>query len=401
MNSETKTRILFIDDEPQVLQALRIVVKSMAGQWEMAFVESGEEALRLMAQHPFDIVVSDVLMPGLSGAQVLNEILKLYPRTIRLILSSYADEEAIVRCVGATHQALAKPFDVETLRGTLQRIYHLKERVQNEKVRTLLSTIASVPSMPAIYFQLLEAVQSPYCTVQRIGEIVASDPGLTAKMLQLVNSAFFGFANKVSNAETAALLLGVGVIRSLALSVHLFSAFNADVCHGFSLERVWYHSLQVAQLARKIVELEGGGEKLMEEAFTAGLLHDVGKLVLAHYWPAEYSDAMAQARRLQRPAFEAEQELFQAGHAEVGAYVLDLWGLTISLVEAVAFHHTPAQGSDRRFNALTAVHIANVLEQEHSAEEDGLPPSQLDISYINELKLADCVRFWRGELFPK
>jgi putative nucleotidyltransferase with HDIG domain len=401
VKSELKNRILFVDDEPQVLQALRIVVKSMGEDWEMAFVESGEEALKLMAQQPFDIVVSDVLMPGLNGPQLLNEILKRYPGTIRLILSSYADEDIIVRCIGATHQALAKPFDIATLKATLRRIYRMKEKVAHADILTLVGQIGCLPSMPAIYHQLLEALQSPYCSIQRIGEIVASDPGVAAKILQLVNSAFFGFANKVSNAETAVLLLGVGVVRSLALTVHLFSAFDPGRCAGFSLENTWYHSLQVGQLARKIAELESGEDKLMEEAFTAGLLHDVGKLILAHHRPVEYSEVMAQAHKEKRPVLEVERERFHANHAELGAYLLDLWGLPTPLVEGVAFHHEPAKASEQSFSPLAAVHIANALEQERSSVEPEAALSRLDPDYIEALKLADCVQFWRGELTAK
>ena len=398
MSSVAKTRILFVDDEPAVLQVLQLALESMSGEWEMVFVKSGEEALARMGRQPFDVVVSDMRMPAMNGAQLLNEVWKRYPATARLILSGFADEDLVMRCVGSTHQFLQKPFHLNGLKATLQRIYQLRHRVRSEEILALVTRKGTLPSVPAVYLQILEALQDPDCPVVQIAEIVAQDPGLTGKILQLVNSAFFGYASEVSNAYEAVMLLGVGTIRSLALSLHVFSAFQPKAGEGFSVERIWSHSLRVGVLAKKIIELEQGDQKLTEQAFTAGMMHDVGKLILAENLSEVYLQLTADAQRQKRQLIDAEKEILHATHAEAGAYLLDLWGLPTPLVEAIALHHEPAQTNDLEFSPLTAVHVANVLEHETGTQDPAAVLSQIDLDYLGKIGKAEHLEFWRKEL---
>jgi putative nucleotidyltransferase with HDIG domain len=391
-----KTRILFVDDEPIILELLQLSVSSVKTAWESTFAKSAEEALALMAKGPFDIVVSDMQLPGRSGAQLLNEVMQRSPATIRIILSGYGDRELVMRCVGATHQFLAKPFKLSDLKATLKRVNDLKKRLRSNEIRRLVAQEQCLPSIPAVYFKILDALQDPNCPVERIGEIVATDPGLTSKILQLVNSAFLGFAREVASADEAVMLLGTGPIRSMALTLHLFSAFSNPQGQDGSLERVGGHSIRVGQLAQRIAKLEGADEKLTEEAFTAGLLHDVGKLILAENPSVKYLELMAQARQAGRTLIEAESAALQATHAEVGAYLLDLWGLPLPLVEAVAWHHEPGRTSESGFSPLTAVHVANVLAQETAPSEG--PRDQLDSDYLSRLNLGQRVEAWRQDL---
>lgn len=387
-----------MDDEPGILQMLRFSARSMMDVWEPAFVESAQQALELMARQPFEVIVSDMRMPGLTGAQLLNEVMRRYPATIRLILSGYADEEMALKCICATHQFLSKPCAMPELKATLNRICRLKERVQSEEIRNLILRKNRLPSVPSVYFKMLEVLQNQDCPTQRIAEIVATDPGLTAKLLQLVNSAFFGYAHNVSNVGDAVMLLGVGMIRSLALSFHLFSAFDHLEFGECSVEKIWNHSLRVGQLARLLAECEGANETVIDQAFTAGLLHDSGKLILADTLANLYGEIMAQARRQKRPLPEIESERLQANHADVGAYLMDLWGLPTALVEAVALHHEPRHSNPAAFSPLTAVHVANVLASELDANLAAVEASQLDMEYLGELGLNDRVEQWRKAL---
>ncbi len=399
MSNQAKTRILFVDDDPLILNMLELALQTMNEEWETEFAPSGEDALARMAKQPYDVVVSDMIMPGMSGAELLNEVMQRHPATIRLILSSFADQETALMCVGAAHQFLSKPFTLGALKASLVRVHHLRTRVGNPEIRDLVNRKGSLPSIPAVYFEILSALQKPDCPTQDLGDIVAKDPALTSKLLQLVNSAFFGFANSVSNPHEAVLLLGVGTIRSLALSTQLFSAFKANEFKNSPLEQVWTHSLQVGQVAQRLAQWETGDQELMEQAFTAGTLHDVGKLILAANLPETYPALLSQAR--QQPLLTLEQEALHATHADAGAYLLDLWGLPAPLVEAVAWHHQPAQTDHLTFSPLTAVHIANVLVHEaHAPAPDGLdtPAPVLDADYLAGLGLADHLESWRAEL---
>lgn len=393
-----KARVLFVDDEPLILEMLQVTLEPMSTEWDLAFAESGEKALALMAKTPFDVVVSDMRMPGMTGAQLLNEVMERYAATVRFILSGYAENDQVMRCVGATHQFLAKPFELPALVAKLNQVRSLKDRLRSPEIRNLLVKRDFLPSMPAVYFRILEALQSPDWPVEQIARIVAQDPGLTTKILQLVNSAFFGFARNVSNADDAVMLLGLSTIRSLALTTRLFTAPKARPYEGYSVEQVWSHSMAVAQLAKKIALAEGGDERLVEESFTAGLLHDVGKMLLAENLGTRYFELMARADKSRRPLNLVEQEAWQTTHGEIGAYLLDLWGLPTPLVEAVALHHQPSKSPDSAFSALTAVHAADMLLKAAKAPEGQAPLEALDQAYLTRLGLGERVEAWRQQL---
>jgi HD-like signal output (HDOD) protein len=398
MNASRKTRILFVDDEPMILELLQFTLAAMGGQWETKYASSGERALSLMEKERFDLVVSDMRMPGMSGAQLLNEVMKRYPATSRIILSGQANRDDVMRCVGATHQFLAKPYELPAVQAALNRIRGLRERLRSEEIQKVVGKKDSLPSVPAVYFKLLEALQHPNCSTQQIGDIAATDPALTAKMLQLVNSAFFGYAREVSSAGEAVMLLGVGTIRSLALTTRLFSAFQAVESEHWSVEHVWRHSVRVAQWARRIVELEGGDEHVAEQAFTAGILHDIGKLILLDNLSVAYLDLITPSPKEKRCLSEVEQEALGATHADVGAYLLDLWGLPAPLVEAVALHHEPGRSSELAFGPLTAVHAADVFENAGEKADPKTVLPRLDSLYLDQLSLGTHVAAWREQL---
>jgi putative nucleotidyltransferase with HDIG domain len=390
-----KKRILFVDDEPALLEIYQLMLRSLADQWELSFATSGPEALALMAKAPFDLVISDMRMAGMDGAQLLNEVLKRYPRTARIILSGHADQEAVAQCVGATHQFLMKPCNLAVLKATLTRVFTLDGWVADEKLKALVAQMRALPSLPSLYFRVLEALESPNASAEQIGEIIAMDLAMTAKILQLVNSAFFGIARQITHPTEAVQYLGVGTVRSLALSLHVFSCLDQAKLKNFSVAQLWRHSLATGQMARKIAQLERAEPAMADEAFVAGMLHDIGKLMLAANMPDSYCQALMLAAETPMPLTQAEMTVFGASHADVGAYLLGLWGLPVSIVEAIALHHSPSRSAIRYFAPLAAVHAANILEQEFSnVAKDGERP-QLDSAYIAELGLYERVAPWR------
>ncbi len=400
MHDKLRQRLLFVDDEPQVLKMLQLMLKSMSGEWDLEFVGSGAEALSRMDARPFDIIVSDMRMPGMNGAELLNEVMRRHPRTARIILSAYADEELIMKCVGSTHHYLIKPFDLALLKATLKRISTLNDRLNNEDLRKLVGSIRCLPSVPEVYVQMIEALQDPDCPLQSIAEIIARDMALTSKILQLVNSAFFGFARNVANVEEAVQILGVGIVRSLALTVKVFSQFEGSTFRELAVDQVWHHSLRTGALARKIAEGEHADGHVLDQAFTAGLLHDLGKLILAVHRPEEYRSVLLETRANGCGLLQAEKNAFKSTHAEVGGYLLGLWGLPTPLVEAVVMHHSPSDSGVTAFCPLTAVHVANMLAH------DDLPPglevflARLDKTHLTNTGLMDRVEAWRA-LVPR
>jgi len=391
-----RTRILFVDDEASMIRVLKMGMRPMIKEWDLQFAESGEEALALCEQQPFDVVVTDMRMSGMNGAQLLNQIMRRHPQTVRIVLSGYADLSEVVSCVGLTHQFLTKPCSLEDLKNSLKRVTGIKQQLGHEKLRELTGGLANLPSLPKLYLEIADALQSPMSSTERIADIASKDPALSAKLLQLSNSAFFGFSRRVFSVAEAVQLLGVGVIQSIALAVPLFSAFDHKKCPGFHLEQVWDHSVETGVIASRIYNHHLDDSHRAEQAFAAGVLHDVGKLILAEKLSTQYADILKEAHALKRPLHEVERKHLGASHAEVGAYLLALWGLPVPLVEAVACHHNPRRCANHDLCLAGVIHIADSLQHAASAEPDAIP-SLVDVEYLKYIGMETDYEIWRKE----
>jgi len=391
-----KKRILFVDDDPLLLEGLRRGLRSMSTEWDMAFVDSGEKALAIMGQLPFDVVISDMRMPGMSGAALLAEVWKRFPKTVRLILSGHADPDLILECVGTAHQYLSKPCQAKDLKAAINRASGLEQSLKDEDLRRLISRLDRVPSIPSLYAEIVEKLQDPEVGADEIGETVLKDLAMTAKILKLVNSAFFGLGREVSNPADAVTYLGLDTIKSLVLSIHAFSQFDSDTFGAFSIEKLWNHSQRTAGWAKEIAQMEDAGPKVMDEAFVAGMLHDIGKLVLASNFPAEYDQVIESAEGRTSALLNGEQKAFGANHAEIGGYLLGLWGLPVPVVDAIALHHNPGKGPSLAFSPLTAVHAANGLVNLEGGAGNESMAEDIDLEYLATLQLSDRLDTWQA-----
>lgn len=387
------TNILFVDDELLVLEGLKRMLRPLRQEWQMNFLASGAAALKFMETNPVDVVVADMRMPGMNGAQLLNEVMKRYPQTVRLILSGHADQELILQCVGTTHQYLSKPCDAEMLKRTVQRAASLGNSLQNEAVKKLVARMDRLPTIPSLYTQMIETLQSPEVALEDVARIVQRDPGMTAKILKLVNSAFFGLSWPVASPAEAISHLGIETVKSLVLSLQVFSQYQLVRSGGISVNDVWTHSLRTAEAAREFARYENLPAKELDEAFVGGLLHDVGKLVLACNCAADYEKVCRLAQTESTPLLEAERQIFACTHADVGGYLLGLWGLPVPVVEALSFHHAPALSLNEHFSPLAAIHAANALVHKETPAS-----AKLDLDYLSKLGVAHHIPIWRDEL---
>jgi HD-like signal output (HDOD) protein len=313
---------------------------------------------------------------------------------VRLILSGHADPDLILECVGTAHQYLSKPCHANDLKAAIDRASGLEQSLRDESLRRLVSRLDRIPSIPSLYTELVEQLQDPEVGANEIAEIVLKDLAMTAKILKLVNSAFFGLGREVSNPADAVTYLGMDTIKFLVLSLHAFSQFTIAGFGAFSIDALWTHSQRTAGAAKEIARIEDAGPKGMDEAFVSGLLHDLGKLVLAANFPAEYGNVLQTAKGRTAALLEAEQKTFGANHAEIGGYLLGLWGLPVAVVEAIALHHHPGKCTFLAFSPLTAVHAANGLLnlercQSKFAEE-------VDLNYLGALGLESRLETWQS-----
>jgi len=361
-----KKRILFVDDEPNVLNGLRRMLRPMKDEWELEFAGGGEAALEIIGRAPpFDVVVSDMRMPGVDGSTLLEQVRKRSPRTVRLVLSGQSDSELTMKAVGPAHQFLSKPCKAETLIETVRRACDLREHMAASGLSDLVCQLNKLPSMPGIYRKLVGELQSPDPLISRVSAIIVQDPGMTAKVLQLVNSSFFSFQNHVTDPTQAVAILGTSTLRALVLTMHVFGQLENHLIEEFHAGAMQRHALATAQYARGIILEERRPAGMAEDAFLAGLLHDIGRLVLAANLPDQYRQVLHCARQLEAPLEEAETTVLGATHTEIGAYLLGLWGLPQSVVAAVSGHHDPAAfETGEGVTALTAVHVANCIEHE-------------------------------------
>lgn len=380
-------RILFVEDNPVLLELYGMLMEVERGQWEATLAPDGETALKLLRGGSFDVVVSDMQMPGMSGIELLTEVRKLHPQTSRIIISGIADQAEAADSLRSTHLFIPKPFDAKTLRATLSRVGSLDSYLKDEKLRGLAGKMRTLPSFPTLYLEILREIESPTSSIETIASIVAKDPAITAKVLQVANSAAGGLTERVSDPADAVQHLGMTTVRSLVLSAQVYGSFSTSRVKGFSPEGLWTHLMKCGELARTILRREGGPFAETEEAYTAGLLHDIGKLMLADSLPNEYAQVLALAAKEHISQSEAEMQVLGATHAGLAAYLLGLWGLPASVVEAVAFHHTPEKSDLKKINALAAVHAADAW-----CSHDGM--ASLNREYLAQIGAADHLDTW-------
>jgi HD-like signal output (HDOD) protein len=258
-------------------------------------------------------------------------------------------------------------------------------------LKKLLSYIRTVPSLPHAFDQIMTELRKEEPSIRRIGEIIGSDLGMTTKVLQLVNSAFFGVAHTITKPDQAAALLGLETLKALVLTVGIFESFEPDLFPEFNFEWLWKHGLLVGSASQAIAKAEEPDKQVQEAALLAGMLHDCGKLILAANLPIRYREAMSMASEQNLLLWQAEKQTLGTSHAEAGAYLLGIWGLPYSVIEAVAFHHHP-NGSE--FAPLTAVHAANTIINSRIKQKNPFEDSALQLEYIQSLGLGQKVQQW-------
>jgi putative nucleotidyltransferase with HDIG domain len=385
-------RILFVDDEVSILDGLKRMLRPMRNEWDMSFAPGGEAALSMLEAAPFDVIVTDMRMPGMDGATLLEIVREKYPSLLRIILSGYTELQASLRAVPVAHQFLLKPCDPEMLRAGIARATSLGEVLDSKMLTSLVGALRDLPSLPRVFSELKAALAQPNVSIEKISQIVEQDVALSAKLLQLVNSAFFGLARDVTSVKTAVSCLGITVLHDLVLTLEVFRSFTANEYVTVEyLEDFHRHAQLSARIAAGIAQKT----HVSPAVVLAALLHDVGKLVIAERTPAHFARALAQAHEEEKPLFEIEERLIHVSHAEVGAYLLSLWGLPYAVVEAVAHHHHPRRVHANGPDMVLVIHIANLLAHEREALDRGTHPPAFDTGLLEQTGLSGRMPEWR------
>lgn len=387
-NTEEARKVLFVDDEPKVLQALERMLRPMRHEWQMTFVDDPRKAVAMLETDAFDVVVADMRMPHVSGADLLERARERQPGMARIVLSGQADKQSAMRSITVAHQFLAKPCEAATLRATLTRACHLRSLLAQAGLADVVGQLGQLPSLPDLYHAINAELAKPDASLKSIAAIIARDVAMTAKLLQLVNSAFFGLGRRVTSIEQAVNYLGIDVIRALVVSNAAFTAFDND--EGGFFTSLWRHAELTGALAYEIAR-ENDDNVAHGEALLAGMLHHIGALVLAARLGDRYRELCASTDGSQRAIVAREREELGCDHGRVGAYLLGLWGLSDPIIEAIAHHDLPGESEFRELAPLTAVHAASslVLEQLGS-------PATLDLDYLEAVGCTSRLDDWRA-----
>lgn len=386
-------RLLFVDDEPNLLMGLERMLRPMRAVWEMEFVSSGDEALLAVADRRFDAVITDMRMPGMTGAELLDKIRERSPQTVRVILSGQADRESILRSIAPAHQFLSKPCDPEHLRSALERALALTDLLNNASLKNFISRLKCIPSLPLLYQEVTRELNSADPSSTRLGDLISQDMAMTAKLLQMANSAAYGFRQEIFDPRQAVMLLGLDTIQAMVLSLSIFSAFDPDLLGPDPPDRLWEHSVLVGKYAKVIAKSKGVVGRDLAPYESAGLLHDIGKLIMASADPKEYGRvvSLAASQRIDQSCLELE--VLGCTHAVVGAYLLGIWGLPAAIVEAAAWNHNPSKSPVSEFGPLAAVHVASAYDAQMHPELAS-QDAHVDQEFLERIGCADLQEAW-------
>ncbi len=380
-------RILFVDDESKILDGLQRMLHADRKRWEMEFAVGGEAALQACEKASFDVVISDMRMPGMDGATLLGHIRDRYPSTARIILSGYSEVTLVARSVHVAHRFLAKPCDASQLRSMIERVCTLQDVLCTPEIRAVIGTVGELPSLSTSYNALTQALSRPDTSISQVADILEHDVAMSAKVLQLVNSAFFGLAQTVTSLQSAASYLGMETIKNLVLVSEAFRVFVPDARIPQSVfEAIQLQAQRTAAIA-VVLPLE---PKLRDVIVLSALLQDVGRLVLASKMPDKFCSVVERARERGCEPFQAEEEMLGTSHAEIGAYLLGLWGLPNLAVEAIAHHHHPDRIPHSGFDSSVALYTAALLAYEleaHPGDETGTELREFDRTCLQTLGL--------------
>lgn len=354
--------ILFVDDEINILNGFRRMLHSKKNEWHMVFVLSGAEALKILEDTVFDVVVSDMLMPSMDGVKLLNAIKIKYPGTTRIALSGYCNTQMILDSIKATHLFISKPTDFKTLSCSIERCLSIKSLVDDKNLCNFISGISTLPSLPEIYNELVEELTLKEASIDSVGKIIQKDVGMSVKLLQIVNSAYFGLAREILSPSEAVTHLGINIIKSLVLSIKVFEAIGDESIVEKS-NKIFSRSRAVGQLAVKISKSEGFDQHQCDELMTACLLQDIGKLMIYKYYPKVLHQAFDENITADlRLEVELERKIFGVSHEKISAYLLHLWGIPFAVVECVAYHHgREEQINFEKLSLLDVIYLSNFI----------------------------------------
>lgn len=386
--------ILFVDDEPLMLRSIKRMLLPKAKYWKLYFLESGDLALKFLKNHEVDILVTDMRMPEMGGDELLAKVKEKYPHISRMVLSGHSDEEIIVRTTKLAHQYIAKPCDASKLVEIISRAANFRMALKDKEMIELVTKIELLPSPPEYIDEIFDRMHDEEVSLAEIGKTISKDMGMSSNILKITNSAFFSLPRHVSSVEEAVVLLGLDIVKALILANHIFSFFDFSKIQNFSYQLLWDHCLRTACMAREIAKSYTDNKIDIDNSFITGILHDIGKLVLGYSITDKYNDIIQETRAKNHRLWKIERGLLGLSHAEIGAYLIGLWGMDDDIVEAIRCHHEPSK-FDLSGGVLTAaIHVADVYDHQITVTHESYEKPVIDLKYIEDQGFENYLDKW-------
>jgi putative nucleotidyltransferase with HDIG domain len=311
------------------------------------------------------------------------------------MLSGYADQPLKTKASRCVHQFISKPCDADALKAVISRALALYDRLHSTEISDVLSKLTSLPVLPKAYQEVIDMLGNPSCSLRRIGQVVAQDIGLSSKILQVVNNAFSSKGPRIVDPVHAVSFLGFKASEALILTSGVFSELSTALNRRFCVDQLQEHCMRVGTIARAICSSLKMSDEDLDIASMAGILHDAGKMILISRFPDEFDQAIRDSRKRGFPCYGAERQIMVASHAELGGYLLDLWGLPNPIIEAVTYHHEPWLAVEEGFSVTDAVYIANNLDKQRICNLADGYAEPLDMEYLTQRGVAEQFPQWQ------
>lgn len=384
-------RVLFVDDDQSLLKGLVRSCYSLNQELEVTTALGPEEGLKILEAKPFDALVTDLHMPGMNGAELLQQVRERHPSVLRFVLSGEAKPEIFLKASSHALQCFSKPCDVSIIISAISEAVRLLAEIPDKNLTQLLTSLGGMPACTATLQTLHKILNDPMSDVSDVVEGVRKSPGLVARLLKVANSPFFGHSGRVSTLDDAIGLLGMDSVASMIGTQQLFQKIAPASASGISVDELWQHSSFCSGLVRTLGPKAKIPYKLCREAVTAALLHDIGKLVMACANPSGYSAAITRSMADRIPLWQAEHPIFQCSHAEVGSKLLKLWGFPEVIHRSVACHHTPHRDGSAAVTPAALIHVGDYIAHHLSQSKS---PYLLDSAYLASVNLPSKAEEW-------
>ena len=395
MNYNTDIQILFVDDDPLILSGLRRQCRRLRPDWNTRFAESGDQALSMLHEMAVDVVVSDMRMPEMSGAELLEAVRDEWPSTHRIILSGQTDQSSLLEHIGCIHRYLQKPCDVNQILRAIEQSLGLKYALHSSRLESTVARIETLPVMSSVHRELIEAFNDDDVSVDTVAEIVARDGGLCVKVLQLVNSAFFCSPTRIDTVSDAVHRLGLRNLKSMAMTAKIFDALETSDNRNSSLAQLWTASAEIGTRASALAKVNKQPASICSHAQLAGMLSLIGRAAIIAFEPESMQEALNKAEADDIPLYQAESDVFGVSQHIIGAYALGIWAFDDIITESVLWQDNPftEQGIVLSHPSVY-VHAARTMQAPSNLIETFEPDLKemesigFNISAINSLRSA-------------